>query len=272
MEVHFIDVDCGNMTLIILPDGSIFVYDCNITDDNSERVLKYVKSAIGPNTEIKVFINSHRDADHMRGIKLLDTQHKIKEIWDSGVSGTTTDSPEYKTYMNLRRNVSSREIEARSYWNFGEVKLRCMNSKWDDYTDANEQSIVLKIEYKGASVMLTGDTNVRPWKEKILTNYSNSDLSSSILLGSHHGSLTFFDDPKDDKHYYTSHIEKIKPEMTLISVGPNVHGLPEKKAVELYKNYSSGSNQGNKVFSTEDKGTMKLFLKENGTWSLLVNQ
>jgi beta-lactamase superfamily II metal-dependent hydrolase len=92
------------------------------------------------------------------------------------------------------------------------------------------------------------------------------------LHGSHHGSLTFFDDPSDDKNYYTSHIKKIKPAMTLISVGPNVHDLPDKKAIELYEKYSSGSSQGNKVFTTEDKGTMKLELKNDGGWSLSVNQ
>ncbi len=272
MDVHFIDVGCGNMTLLVLPEGAIIVYDCNITEDNKERVLKYVKSTIGSGTDIRVFINSHRDADHMRGIKLLHAQHTIKEIWDTGVPGTTTDSTEYKAYMDLRRTVTSREIEARKYWDYGDARLRCMNSKWEDYTDPNEQSIVLKVQFKGASVMLAGDTNVRPWKEKILTYYDDNDLSSSILLGSHHGSLTFFDDPSDDKNYYTSHIKKIKPAMTLISVGPNVHDLPDKKAIELYEKYSSGSNQGNKVFTTEDKGTMKLELKDDGGWSLSVNQ
>jgi len=60
--------------------------------------------------------------------------------------------------------------------------------------------------------------------------------------------------------------------MTLISVGPNVHDLPDRKALELYEKYNRGSKQGNKVFTTEDKGNMKLTLKGNGAWSLNVNQ
>jgi beta-lactamase superfamily II metal-dependent hydrolase len=268
MEVHFIDVGCGNMTLLVMPEGSIIFYDCNITEENRERVLRYVKSTIGASTVISVFINSHRDADHMRGINLLHVQHTIMAIWDTGVAGTTTDSTEYKAYMDLRRKVTSKEIEARHFWDYGDARLRCMNAKWSDYSDANEQSVVLKVQYKGASVMLAGDTNVRPWKEKILTFYSESDLISSILLASHHGSLTFFDDPSDDKNYYTSHVNKIKPAMTLVSVGQNVHDLPDTKAIELYEKYSSGSSQGNKVFTTEDKGTMKLVLKDDGGWSL----
>lgn len=90
-------------------------------------------------------------------------------------------------------------------------------------------------------------------------------------MRSHHGSLTYFDDPSDDEHYYTAHIKKIKPDMTLISVGPNVHDLPDEKALDLYEKFSSGSNKGNKVHTTEDKGNMKLTLKDN-SWTLKVNQ
>jgi beta-lactamase superfamily II metal-dependent hydrolase len=150
--------------------------------------------------------------------------------------------------------------------------LRCLSAAWDEYGEPNEQSVVLKIEYAGSSVMLAGDTTFKPWKEKILPTYSASDLKSSILLAAHHGSLTFFDDPEDETYYYTSHIKAIAPAMTLISVGPNVHGLPNAKAVELYENNSTGSDKGNKVFSTDDKGTMKLTLKGDGDWSLLTNQ
>ena len=120
--------------------------------------------------------------------------------------------------------------------------------------------------------MLAGDTSFKAWKEKILPYYGDNDLSSNILLAAHHGSITFFDDPSDDKNYYISHIEKIAPEMTLISVGPNVHDLPDENAVKLYKKFSSGSNKGNKVYTTEDKGNMKLLLKDSGAWNLKVGQ
>jgi beta-lactamase superfamily II metal-dependent hydrolase len=272
MEIHFIDVGCGNMTLTVLPDGSVLMYDCNITYDNKVRVLSYIRKIIGTNNTIDIFINSHRDADHMRGIRELHTAHTIKEIWDSGVPGTTTNSLEYKTYMNFRCSVTSREIAARRYWTYGNAKLRCMNSKRPDYREPNEQSIVMKIEYMGSSVMLSGDTTYRPWKEKILPFYSPTDLKSSIFLAPHHGSLSFFDDPSDSSYYYTSHIERINPAMTLISVGPNVNSLPDAKAIEFYRKYSRGSNKGNKVYTTENKGTMKLVLKEDGGWSLNVNQ
>lgn len=268
---HIMDVGCGNMVLLQFPDGSVFCYDCNITEDNKLRILGYANKVLGQLTPIDVFINSHRDADHMRGIKSLHKSHPIRRIWDTGVPGTTTDSSEYEAYMDLRRTVGYTIVEARKYWMRGAAKLRFMNAAWDGYLDPNEQSIVLKIEYKNGSLMLAGDTNFRPWKEKLLTHYGEYDFRSSILLAAHHGSITFFDDPSDTQNYYVEHIRKIAPAMTLISVGPNPHGLPDAQAVGLYRKYSSGSNQGNKVHTTSAKGTMKLTLQDND-WSLSTNQ
>lgn len=47
MEIHFIDVGCGDMTLILMPNGTTFVIDCNITNDNKDSVFKYLKKSHG---------------------------------------------------------------------------------------------------------------------------------------------------------------------------------------------------------------------------------
>ncbi|GAG16278.1 unnamed protein product [marine sediment metagenome] len=117
--------------------------------------------------------------------------------------------------------------------------------------------------------MLTGDTSYRSWKEFIEEKYIDSDLSSEILLASHHGSISFFDDPNDEKNYYVSHIKKINPAMTIISYGDN--NLLDDKAVKLYKEYSRGPNHGNKVYTTLDKGNMLLMIKGEVGWSLSSN-
>jgi beta-lactamase superfamily II metal-dependent hydrolase len=147
-----------------------------------------------------------------------------------------------------------------------------MNAAWDDYTEPNQQSAVLKFEYQGSSLMLGGDTDFHPWKGKILPHYPCGKVKCSIFLAPHHGSLTFFDDPSDPKYYYTDHMKALSPDMTLISVGPNVHGFPDPKAVELFEKYSRGSNRGNKVYTTEQQGTIKVVLEDDGGWSIRVNQ
>lgn len=274
MDIHILNVGCGNMALAVNPDGSRFVIDCNITEENLDSILAYVKRIFGQGSAIDVFVNTHRDADHMRGIAEINKYYPVKQIWDSDVPGTTTDSIEYLSYMNLRRSVKSRVVSPYTYDSRGSAKYRWMNGKHEDYTDVNQQSLVLKIEYQsiGCSVLFASDTDFRPWMEKILLKYNATNLKSAILIAAHHGSNTFFDDPSDEKNYYTGHIKKILPEMTLVSVGPNQHGLPDKKAIELYEKYSKGSNSGNKVYTTEEKDHMKIVLKDDGGWSLSVNQ
>ena len=255
------------------------LYDCNVTDANASRVLEYLRKVL-PNRSIDIFVNSHRDADHMRGVQRIHNVFPIERVWDSGVTGGTPDSLEYRQYMQFRRNVGFREVDAMKRWDFGSTRIRIMNSKNDGLgTDANAQSIVMKVEQRrptdGAvlgSIMLTGDSSAAAWRYSILKNFDGESLSSSVLLASHHGSLTFFDDPRDEKHYYLRHLKKISPDITIVSVGDNSYGHPEKKALEFYERYSSGSNQGNKIFRTDTHGNIRVVLKAAGGWEFNKRQ
>jgi len=272
--IHFIDVGQGNMILLEATDGKYYLCDCNVTDENADSVLNYLERVIGWGKTISAFICTHRDADHMRGIKRVHKYFPVASIWDSGHPGTTTNSTEYLEYMKLRRIVgSSREIKKKTFRDLGMTRLRYLSAKDDRLEkNANAQGLVIKVEHRksnccGSSAILTGDCDAETWRYGIMQDYHTLDVSASILMGSHHGSITFFDDPADEQHYYTAHMKAISPAMTIISVGDNAHGHPDEKAIELYKKYSSGSNKGNKVYTTQEKGTIKLTLKDDG-WSL----
>ena len=274
--VHFIDVGQGNMVLVQCADGTNFMVDCNITEDNADKVLGYVSAQIGRNGRLSAFICTHRDADHMRGVRKLHARHSIQEVRDSGYPGTTTDSDEYKEYMDLRRRVGSRAMEKQKYWDYGRTRFRYMSAQDSRLPkNANDQGIVLKVEHRASvggtvqgSTMLTGDGSFATWKDGILKDYSVEDLSCEILMAGHHGSLDFFDDPSDSRAYYIAHIRAMNPAMTVVSVGPNSYGHPDETALRLYRKHSRGSNQGNKILRTDVKGTIKLILKDDGGWSI----
>lgn len=273
--VHFINVGQGNMSLIQTTNGFTYVFDCNITNDNEDNVLNYVAKQIGWYAEIHAFICSHRDADHIRGLKKLHAYFPIQEIWDSGYPGTTTNSTEYQQYMQLRRQIGSVVKKKQTRQDCGRTRFRYLSAQDPRLAkNANAQGIVLKIEHLStnhvceSAVMLTGDSDAETWRYGIQQDYDDLDLSCDILVAGHHGSITFFDDPNDEKYYYVSHIKAMNPAMTVVSVGDNPHGHPHVKAVELYEKYSIGSKQGNKVFQTAEKGHIKLELKAGGAWSL----
>lgn len=256
-------------------NGRYYICDCNVTNDNENRVLNYLGGVIGWQSNISAFICTHRDADHMRGIKKIHNYFPIQSIWDSGHPGTTTNSSEYADYMDLRRRVGSEEKKKLTRQDLGMTRLRYLSAKDERLEkNANAQGLVIKVEHwnssgVGSSTIFTGDCDAETWKYGILKDYLSSDVSASILMAGHHGSITFFDDPADSQYYYEEHMQAIKPAMTIVSVGDNGHGHPDKKALELYEKHSTGSNNGNKVFTTQDKGTMKLTLKDSG-WALNV--
>lgn len=268
------------MVLIEASDGKKIIFDCNITDENEDRVLNYVANQIGEGKNIHAFICSHRDADHIRGIKKLHSHFPINKIWDSDYPGTTTDSSAYRSYMDLRRTVGEKIIKKKTRYDYGRTRLRILSAQDDRLPDnANAQGIIIKVEHRStndteclSSAMLPGDSDAETWRYGVLKDYTKTDISSSIFMAAHHGSISFFDDPSDEENYYTDHIKAIKPAMTIISVGPNTHGHPKKKAVELYNKYSTGSNKGNKVFRTDKNKTMKLILKDEGGWNLKDKQ
>ena len=196
-----------------------------------------------------------------------------------GTLGTTTDSDEYRSYMDLRRQVGSKTIEKRKYYDYGRTRFRFMSAKDDRLADdANAQGLVLKIEQRNSgmdrvegSTMLPGDSDASTWRDGVMQDYDRADVSSNILMAAHHGSISFFDDP-DDQYYYKAHLAAIKPAMTVISVGPNNHGHPNDTALKFYREYSTGSNNGDKVYRTDKQGTMKLTLKGGGGWNLSIHE
>ncbi len=268
------------MALIQTSGNKNIIVDCNVTNENERDVLNYLKRKIVYPERIDLFICSHRDADHMRGIEKLHAVFPITRIQDNHYPGSTTDSNEYQTYMKLRREVGSGIIKKQTFRTFGRTKFRYLSAcDGRPEQNANSQGIVIKIEHLSpdettvlGSVILAGDSDAETWRYGIQQDYTRHDLSCNILVAGHHGSITFFDDPADQERYYVDHMRVMGPAMTIVSVGKNPHGHPDAKAMRLYERYSRGSNRGNKVLRTDQQGNLFVELKDQGGWSLKKKQ
>ena len=112
---HVINIGQGLMILIVFPDQTTMLFDCYITEENTEYVLKYLEKNIPIRKDekdkdvqyIDIFVNSHRDLDHYKGIKGINDKFEIKSIWDSGQYGVgaKSKSKDYKEYMKLKLNI-----------------------------------------------------------------------------------------------------------------------------------------------------------------------
>lgn len=112
LRFHMLDVGEGLMILIIFPNDQVMLFDCNVTDDNESTILDYLSAnipfKINPatgNTEqfIDVFVNSHRDEDHYRGLKksmhnirynlfgIQDKQVRLPKVWIMNITWDLED-------------------------------------------------------------------------------------------------------------------------------------------------------------------------------------
>lgn len=309
-DFRFYLIDCGSglMNLIIFPDSTVMLFDCNVTNENEDVIIrfldrhiptKYDKDLKKEGKYIDIFVNSHRDEDHYRGLKKIHEKFKIKSIWDSGQAGDSTNSTDYNYYMYLRR-----ELKKKSEDNLlvpspsnailktvANVDIYCLAAEADfvyqDNTTLLEHaakiqhtnSIVLLMVYCGRKLLLTGDSDWKSWKEHIVSNFSRmvpNYENTDILIASHHGSRSFFTDEEtiDLEKYpdttYIESIELINPIITLISCADynykNYH-LPNIEAMELYKKHTSeGVNQ---IHTTYEKGNLCGYIDKDGNFGVI---
>ncbi|MCD6296619.1 MAG: hypothetical protein J7M30_05645, partial [Deltaproteobacteria bacterium] len=137
--------------------------------------------------------------------------------------------------------------------------------------DIHNQCAVLRIEYMGNSILLTGDSNRDSWENRIVPQYSDDKiengkrmenlLKSTVLHASHHGSKYFFVKPNDDKDKYKRAMDKINPSFTVISVGAgNKHGHPHRIAMNIYRE----KTKYGRVWTTKDNKSMYFAFKNDG--------
>jgi len=301
MQFHLIDVGEGLMFLVFLPDNKVLLFDCNVTEENEDRVIAYLEKHIpqkpdgwaGHNTKhIDIFINSHRDEDHIRGLKKVHDRFPIKSIWDSGQSGAATQNDNYKYYMQLRRNLIQQygagavcvpEPSHSPFRQFGGISIYCLNSSEEFERETqlqkaarlqHENSLVFSIRYAGKSILFTGDSDWIAWRDFIVPNYEASGLlTNDLLLVSHHGSRTFFTSEENDQidpngnpdTTYMGALDLIKPSIALIPCGEfaTAHH-PNRQALNQYKTKTNNEQ----VYNTRQLGTITGYIARDGDWAV----
>jgi beta-lactamase superfamily II metal-dependent hydrolase len=209
--------------------------------------LAYYDAHVGATTDIFRFLVTHPDMDHMTGLHRLHEQDGRKSIvnfWHIGPydfnladctsedwGGFRYDSRDWETYKELRASaVSPVSLEMRQgaqghYWTEDGVELWAPTPQLVklavDRDDPNIISMVLKITYKGKSIVLGGDATGEESWPAIMPVVTGDVL---VLKASHHGRKT---------GYYGPAVKQMAPWLTITSVGEKEHD-----ATEGYRQYS----------------------------------
>jgi competence protein ComEC len=271
----------GESTLMAIPNGSdvgdylYVLVDCDRDKEPNEvDLIKMFKDLFEQSGELLIFINTHPHNDHIGGIKDVYNEIGFTEVWHSNHKPGSKHKDKYEELkyvidkvgksneyfllgtddLNTIRNSDDRKVTKKlgniDYHVLSPAQYLCedINDEDQDTRDdrIHEQCGVIKFTYgkNAKSILITGDSDKIAWKDHI-TEHHKTNLPSSVLSASHHGSRTFFKLNEEDKDVYETHIENIKPEYVIISApkqDESPYGHPHDDAMKLYKKHVEEDN------------------------------
>ena len=241
-----LDVGQGDALFIESPSGTQVLIDSG----PSKKILGRLQQMMPfYDKTIDAIILSHADQDHLGGFLDVLKNYKVVKIFESG---TISDS---KTYKNLEEEIKNQnipDIPAKKGMRLNLGGGAIMDILFPDRDvsnwDTNDGSMVARLSYGNAKIMLTGDATKKT-EGIILSENVKESLQSSILKVSHHGSHT-----GTSKEF----LDAVSPAYALISVGKdNKYGHPHQDTLDALNLF------GAKIFRTDKLGT--IIIKSDGT-------
>lgn len=245
--IRIVDVGAGLCVVAVSPDQHSMVYDAG---RGTEKCLAAVRELV-PNRQIDLLVLSHSDSDHIGATKAILEENQVATIIHPG-------DPRGPTVSSMRGAIAA-ETEA-DIWNlkvrpvpFGQtfpigLMTATFVAGWSDGQDTrgsdeptlsnkpamrnNALSSVLRVQFAGHSVLLTGDTVGRPdSKDQTLCRYAERimvenaaviPLQSDVLVGQHHGA---------DNATANCFITAVRPTFVVFSAG-HQHRHPRQSAAD----------------------------------------
>jgi beta-lactamase superfamily II metal-dependent hydrolase len=266
-RIDMFDVGTG---LSILVSGRDFkmLYDGGSNDDlalgEDNRLLAYLADALGPpgsaacpissgrveGERIDHLFLSHPHRDHLAYLPEVIACYDVRNIYDSAFGQTSRG---YAAFLA----ASEAEVGAKRY--IPSRNPRDKNARWIGFdvpstiplgrgatakillanafaSDANDASIIVRVDLGKRSLLLTGDATAgkraKPYlppsegsPEGRLVREHAADIDVDILQVAHHGSMT------STRHAF---LEAVSPRYALLSAGPRPYGdviLPDSEVL-----------------------------------------
>jgi competence protein ComEC len=297
-EATFVDVGCGDTTLIKLPNDQYMLVDVYRCPGQGIDLFKLLDDVLPDGDDgrkrLEVLAITHAHDDHIAGIGDLYDRYQIGELWLPQHSETLQKGTvNHEEFLRIK----DEHADENTYWPKGSrsvwktlgdhngVSVRCFSPPGYiepevelDEKEArrlvHENCVVLRFSYAGYSLVLTGDSDKACW-ERIVGYYEGRTdgtgtevLKVESLHASHHGSRSFVKRTEDDEPYRES-LGLMEPDHVVISVGSeNQHDHPHRDMLTIYNDAVGAEN----VVQTCELGTMRLEVEASGVARLITEE
>ena len=266
MRVHYIDMDQGNATLVEFKCAAILI-DAGGEKESPPKLIKYLDDFFAKrpdlNRTLAAIYITHTHIDHNVSLDDVVKRYTVHNYIHTGVyDGHSGSGP--ANWMRNHANDNGRKIAQRAVdWEEiakspnrtgvsddvidpvkcagSDPRIRVVHGQrdkkpadWtnDDFRDANNGSLVIRIDYGKSSFLFLGDIET-PAIDMMVDFYGNTKtLEADVFLASHHGSA----------NGTSSLMKAMAPQIGVISMGRAdgrdgftawQHGHPRKVAVDL---------------------------------------
>ena len=250
--IRFVDVGPGLCIVGRFPGGQDFLYDAGhwVGSNCLNSVREIVQDGV-----IELVVISHSDSDH------LGELDDILAEFDAGIILTTGYERDTNSWQAAQAAISAQGTNGATIINLGETALdpgevfglgaaeAVFVAGWHNWDDASSHqepslsaaelrnviSIVMRFDFAGRSLLLTGDTIGRQLDDEahacrdaqaiMVARHPVVRLDADVLLSSHHGG---------DNGDATCFIEAVSPTDVIISAG-HAHRHPRGSTIARYQ-------------------------------------
>ncbi len=226
LEMHVLDVGQGDAVALRTPAGHWVLVDAGPRwegGDAARRVIiPYLRRRGG---DVALFVLSHAHDDHAGGAATIVRALQPARWWESAFAST---SPGYGDALAAVAQAGTRwqgvqpgeslELDGVSF------TVLAPDSGWTAaQTDANETSVVLRVDYGRRRFLLTGDAESaeEAW---VTAFWGAEELRADVLKVGHHGSRT------SSSQVF---LDAVRPRLAVVSLGAeNRYGHPAPETLE----------------------------------------
>ena len=286
LKITFIDVGQGDAILVNFPDGKNMLIDAG--ESSAKDELDEYLIVGGEKIKLDYVVATHTDSDHIGSMAYVYQNYEVGYSYRPYVKyegkialpegfvneGDEDNKKTTSTYGNYLLSIAN-EGTPYSYFTdasdftvsvtAGEANMQYSvdfampyaktTEGFKDFSDSNDFSAVIIIEFAGRKIMLTGDME-KEAEAKFVEYYTqNPDKKAAvdcdILKVAHHGSAT---------SSTSAFLNLIKPEYSVISTGV-CHGTYMHPRAEALNNLIA---VGSSIYRTDLQGTVTLIITTEG--------